>query len=604
MGETKGNRAGIAMACVSPAILAGAVVLRCVGIGHREFWHDEYCSLLYATAPEGTLQALRVGGNPPLYFLILRSWMGLFGTGEVPVRALSAVFSTASIGALGLWLRSLALPRRSILWSMTLASITPLHLFYAREARGYALLLLILALALWSYTEALRRGSRAWWALHGVFCLLGFYTHNLLVPLIVAFWLSAAIRRAGRRAWCGMLAAHGAALALYVPWMSVAAGQAASGQTRWIVKFWQSYPPLLAIPRSLLAFGVGGPIPIYIAWPSPAQPIVWLSGAFFAAMLLIALTLRGGVTRSGDGPGPGDERSGSARGDLLVFLVAPLLGLWIASVLAQPIYVVGRYDLIALPAFLGLAGVGIGELQRGLSRSTGAAAAVAVPAAILAVLAMGAILPRFRADAAPDSRPNTRRADLLASVVGPEDLIVSHDLAASNVLFLTRQRRIAAKVVTFPAEILGHWGWFNADESMGRGTGALTEEAVAILEAHRDAHPRGRVWLLPHLKSLSALGRPHEGNPHQQLFDILLAACRREGMVLSYPAGADPNEYLRVGLVPLSFTGRGNGSSPDPPRTSASERDHDARRDPRDHHRLTQRFGRPRSAAGSPASAA
>src|SRR5882672_11280617 len=51
------------------AILAGGVVLRCIGLGHREFWHDEYCSMLYATAPEGTLRALRVGGNPPLYFL-------------------------------------------------------------------------------------------------------------------------------------------------------------------------------------------------------------------------------------------------------------------------------------------------------------------------------------------------------------------------------------------------------------------------------------------------------------------------------------------------------------------------------------------------------
>jgi uncharacterized membrane protein len=92
---------------------------------------------------------------------------------------------------------------------MTLAALAPLHLFYAREARGYALVLLILSLALWSFTEALRYGRAGWWALHGLLCLIGFYAHNLLVPFIAAFWIAAAIRRAGRRAWSLMIAAHG-----------------------------------------------------------------------------------------------------------------------------------------------------------------------------------------------------------------------------------------------------------------------------------------------------------------------------------------------------------------------------------------------------------
>jgi len=132
---------------------------------------------------------------------------------------------------------------------------------------------------------------------------------------------------------------------------------------------------------------------------------------------------------------------------------------------------------------------------------------------------------------------------------------VSLDLAASNVLFLTRERKIGAKVVTFPAEILRHWGWFNAEESVARGAYALTEEAAAILEEQRRAHPQGRVWVLPHLKTLSPPGAPHEGNPHQVLFDLFVAACRRAHMTLSYPPGADPKDYARVGIVPLVFSG-------------------------------------------------
>jgi hypothetical protein len=162
-----------------------------------------------------------------------------------------------------------------------------------------------------------------------------------------------------------------------------------------------------------------------------------------------------------------------------------------------------------------------------------------VPAAIVAVLAVGAILPRYRADAAPDPRPNAHRADLLTGVAAPDDLIVSLDLAASNVLFLTRERKIDARVVTFPAEILHHWGWFNADESVARGRDALIAEAAAILEEHRRAHPRGRL-AAPHLKALSrrcsARGtppgalRPLRGGVPPRADPLLSGGSGREGL--------------------------------------------------------------------------
>ena len=495
-GEEAGANGGSgdprAFFAIALVIVGAGLVLRVIGLGHREFWHDEFCSLRYARAPEGTIRALRAGGNPPLYFLSLRGWMALFGASERAVRALSVLFSVASIGALGLWLRSLGLARRTVLWPMALASVTPLHLFYAREARGYSLVLLLVCLMLWSFCEALRRGGARWWSLHGALCLLGFYTHNLLVPFLAALWMAAGLRRAPRRAWAGLLAAHGAALALYAPWAVIAAGQAASGQARWIARFWEAYPPLLAIPRSLLAFGVGGPIPAYIAWPSPAPWISWLSALFFGAATLSALAAPASAARTPDGARKVAATSVGRRAirELLVFLLAPLAGLWIASILTQPLYVVGRYDLVALPAFLGLTGVGLAELQKRLAQRLGPPS-VAIPAAGVAILAAGALVPRYRADAAPDARPLARRADLLASAARPDDLIVSVDLAASNVLFLSRERGLPSKVATFPPEILAHWGWFNAEESAARGAAALRAEGRPSWES-RDGPIRAR----------------------------------------------------------------------------------------------------------------
>jgi hypothetical protein len=527
------------------AVLAVGAVLRCIGLGHRELWHDEYCSLLYATAPEGTLRALRAGGNPPLYFLLLRAWMGAFGTGETAVRALSVVFSTAAIGSLGLWLRSLELPRRAVLWAMTLAAVTPLHLFYAREGRSYAVVLFLIGLGAWTFTEALRCGSGGWWAFHGAVCLAGFYTHNLLVPLIAVFWIVAWRWGADRRAWTLMLAAHAGALALYAPWIATLAGQAGSGQERWILPFWRSYPPALAIPRSLLAFGVGGPIPTYIAWPSPDTRIAWLSGGFFAVVALFALLKRE------------DRQEGRrAVAVLVIFLLLPLIGLWFVSVLYKPIYIVGRYDIVALPAFLGLMGIGIDALQKlnfGTRTRWAFTPSTVIPVIVLPVLVVGALLPRYTLDARPDARPNRERADLLARFVAPGDLLVAHDLAASNVLFLTRERKIDARLATFPPEILAHWGWFNADESLARGRETLLNEAASMLEAQRREHPGSRVWLLPHLKVLSRPGAPHRDNPHQELLDLFLTAAHNENLALSYPDGADPGTFQRVGIVPLAF---------------------------------------------------
>ena len=74
-----------------------------------------------------------------------------------------------------------------------------------------------------------------------------------------------------------------------------------------------------------------------------------------------------------------------------------------------------------------------------------------------------------------------------------------------------------------------------------------------MLEAQRSAHPGSRVWLLPHLKTLSPPGAPHHANAHQEILDIFLEAARKEGLVVSYPDGADAPAFERVGMVPLAY---------------------------------------------------
>lgn len=561
--------------------------MRLLGIGNREFWHDEYCSLLYATAPEGTIASLRAGGNPPLYFLLLHGWTSLFGFEEGAVRALSALASALSLGALGMWLRSLGLPRRAALWAAAIGALTPLHIFYGREARGYALMLLMLCSGLWALTEALRHGSIRWWGLYAILLAAGFYTHNLLLSTAALHWVIAAIlsktcapspianssrapspiatpsRRRPSRVWLFLLASQAAAFAVYAPWVMVLTQQPYGEQSKWIARFWQQDPPVLAIPRSLLAFGIGGKIPSYIAWAPTTIEIVVLSAfwsAFLAVLAFVAARDGRILTHGSRLANERDESPIAVARSLAVLVLmtlGPLVGLWLVSALVRPAYIVGRYDLPALPAFLGVMGLGVHALQIAVRRAAPSWVAWGIPLVVVSVLLAGGVLPRYREDLGrPPDHSDRVRAALVARRATPEDLVISVDLAASSVLFRSRASGISARQATFPREILAHWGWFNVEDAFERGRDTLVAEAEAAIADHERAHGgRGRIWILPHLKVLDPPGVSPKGR-HQELYDLLLQACRNQGLVTSYPEGESVEAFRRLGILPLAHSGR------------------------------------------------
>lgn len=95
-----------------------------------------------------------VENTPPLYFLALRAWMGCFGRGEAAVRALSAVAGTATVVLLlaGAW--RIAGPAVGWLAAWLLA-LSPMHVYYSREGRNYAIATLFATAAMLSLLRAL-----------------------------------------------------------------------------------------------------------------------------------------------------------------------------------------------------------------------------------------------------------------------------------------------------------------------------------------------------------------------------------------------------------------------------------------------------------------
>ena len=167
------------------ALALGGLVVRLLLV--RGIWVDEAISVHQAhMSLGGMLQNLRATDNhPPLYFLILWATVRLIGSGETAVHIPSIVAGTLLIPAVYLTGREL-FDRRTGVVAALLTSAAPLLIWYAQEARPYALLMLFGTLALWAQVKAIRDGRTRYWVIYGALTIALIYTHYFsLIPIAI-----------------------------------------------------------------------------------------------------------------------------------------------------------------------------------------------------------------------------------------------------------------------------------------------------------------------------------------------------------------------------------------------------------------------------------
>jgi hypothetical protein len=172
---------------------------------------------------------------PPLYFILAWVWTRVFGLGEVGIRSLSALVGTALIPVAYLIGRRLG-SQRAGLFAALLIAVNPLQVWYAQEARTYALLALLSALSFWAFLRALEEpapGRLALWALVSATAILSHYFAGFLIAP-EAVWLVYATRR-----WGAVLAALAVA-AVAAALIPLAVHQASTSNKQWIsdIAFW------------------------------------------------------------------------------------------------------------------------------------------------------------------------------------------------------------------------------------------------------------------------------------------------------------------------------------------------------------------------------
>ncbi|HYM91147.1 MAG TPA: glycosyltransferase family 39 protein [bacterium] len=206
-----GIRAGTALA----VILAIASGLRIADLGRNSLWFDE-AFVVWVTRlgwqnipPHGDF-------HPPLYYLLMKAWVGIAGTGEAAIRFPSACFSVVSVGLAYALARRVCSERVGLLTAL-LVSVSPFQIMAGQDARMYSLLAMLALASTLALVMSIGRGGALRWAGYVVLAALMVYTQYLGFFVLIAhgIWVASYERVHFTRWLAGMVAAG----LLYAPWM-------------------------------------------------------------------------------------------------------------------------------------------------------------------------------------------------------------------------------------------------------------------------------------------------------------------------------------------------------------------------------------------------
>jgi mannosyltransferase len=125
----------------------------------QPLWFDEGLSVDLALAPPRYV--LETIDRPPLYYLLLHRWAGVAGLSPFTLRFFSAWWGTLALPLFYRLGREL-LGRRGGDWALGLAVFSPFYVYYAQEARTYALTLSLALASSWALLAWLAGGRRRW----------------------------------------------------------------------------------------------------------------------------------------------------------------------------------------------------------------------------------------------------------------------------------------------------------------------------------------------------------------------------------------------------------------------------------------------------------
>ncbi len=266
------------------AVLVGVVLLgfglRLVNVDLKPLWLDEAGTLMQVTgrSPREVRMAFAAGEiqtagdlaratklegarglpevvtvlattdpHPPLFAILLRIWMEVFGDSVVAARSLSVLFGVLLLPAT-FWLGlELFRDRGAALLLTAVMAASPFHVLFAQEARQYSLWALAIVASSAALLRALRIPTRGHWSAYALTVAVGVYVQVLFALVIISHALYVAARsapalrvapRLGVRLPLRYAGATAVGLAAFVPWAMLVMGRLAGDGTQslWLLQ--------------------------------------------------------------------------------------------------------------------------------------------------------------------------------------------------------------------------------------------------------------------------------------------------------------------------------------------------------------------------------
>jgi mannosyltransferase len=233
-------------------LLLLTAALRLHDLGAQSLWYDEGSSYVQSTRTLSEIADHAARDiHPPGYYWILAGWRVLMGESEFALRSLSAFASIISATL------TYAIGRRLIgrsggIFALMFVALNSFSIYYAQEARMYALLTLWSAASLYALIRLIERPTPRLALTLGLLNAAGLWTHYAFPFFMLAQGVIVVLTMKPRR-WIAFAGASLLAIAIFAPWIPTALHQLTTwGQVRDAIPLEES---LLTLVR-WLTFGI------------------------------------------------------------------------------------------------------------------------------------------------------------------------------------------------------------------------------------------------------------------------------------------------------------------------------------------------------------
>ena len=164
-------------------LLLSAFVLRVVHLDYRSLWWDEGRNIFFAGIDWASAAELAVRSgdvNPPIYRVVLGSWMYLAGSSPFVVRLPSVFFGLVAVALVYRLAKDFYAERVAVI-AVAMTVIAPPLVYYSQEAKGYSLVVMCAVCSVWLWIRLHRRSlairSSAEWVSFGIVTLFFVGSH-------------------------------------------------------------------------------------------------------------------------------------------------------------------------------------------------------------------------------------------------------------------------------------------------------------------------------------------------------------------------------------------------------------------------------------------